>query len=62
MAFSTHLSNTYALSIGSYTLPGYTAVYTVILNLAVAIALTPLFNALGSRNSTDQTISGDYLA
>ncbi len=61
MAFSTQLSNTYPLSIGGYTLPGYTAVYTVILNLVVAVVLTPLFNGLGSRNRADQTVSSDYL-
>jgi SSS family solute:Na+ symporter len=60
MAFSTQLSNTYPLVLGGYTLPGYTAVYTVILNLVLATVLTPLFNALGSRNAADQTASGDY--
>jgi SSS family solute:Na+ symporter len=61
MAFSTQLSNTYPLVIAGYSLPGYTAVYTVILNLLVVIVLTPVFNALGSRNSADQTAAGDYL-
>jgi SSS family solute:Na+ symporter len=41
------------LSVGGYTLPGYTAFYTVILNLVVAIVLTPVFNAMsGKRGST----------
>ncbi len=62
MAFSTQLSSTYTLVLGGYSLPGYTAVYTVILNLGVAMVLTPLFNAMGSRNSADQTASSDYLA
>jgi SSS family solute:Na+ symporter len=61
MAFSTQLSNTYPLVLAGYSLPGYTAVYTVILNLLVAIVLTPLFNALGKRNSADQTAAGDYM-
>jgi solute:Na+ symporter, SSS family len=61
MAFSTQLSNTYALIIGDYTIPGYTAVYTVILNLAVAAILTPVFNMLGARNAADQTTASDYL-
>ena len=61
MAFSTQLGNTYPLVVGSYTFPGYTAVYTVILNLAVAVILTPVFNALGARNAPDQTHSADYV-
>ncbi len=61
MAFSTQLSNTYPLVIAGYNLPGYTAVYTVILNLVVAIVLTPVFNAIGSRNAPDQTAAADYL-
>jgi hypothetical protein len=36
-------------------------VYTVVLNLAVAVILTPVFNALGARNAADQTVAGDYL-
>jgi len=60
MAFSTQLSNTYPLIIGAYTFPGYTAVYTVILNLLVAVLLTPVFNGLGARNAPDQTQPGDY--
>jgi SSS family solute:Na+ symporter len=61
MAFSTQLNNTYPLVIGSYNFPGYTAVYTVILNLAVAVILTPIFNAIGVRNAADQTAASDYL-
>ena len=61
MAFSTQLSNTYPLAIGGYTIPGYTAVYTVILNLLVAVILTPIFNTLGARNAPDQTQDSDYL-
>jgi SSS family solute:Na+ symporter len=61
MAFSTQLSNTYPLVVGSYTFPGYTAVYTVILNLLVAVILTPVFNMLGARNAPDQTVPADYV-
>jgi hypothetical protein len=43
--------------------PGYTAVYTVILNLALAIVLTPVFNALGARRvPVDATVAADYHA
>src|ERR1700723_3743511 len=45
MAVATKLTPTFPLAVGGYTLPGYTAVYTVILNLAVAAILTPVFGA-----------------
>ena len=61
MAVATHLSSTYPLSLGGYQLPGYSALYTVVLNLAVVIVLTPLFNALGGRQGArDETLPADY--
>ena len=60
MAFAVNLTNTYPLSIGGHAFPGYTAVYTVILNLAVAVVLTPVFNAMNARNSADKTVTADY--
>jgi SSS family solute:Na+ symporter len=63
MAVASHLTPTYPLHIAGYTLPGYTAFYTVILNLALAAALTPLFNALGARRTRlDETAALDYQA
>ena len=38
---------------------GYTAVYTVVLNLIVAIVLTPVFNAMGGAR-IDETEPSDY--
>jgi SSS family solute:Na+ symporter len=61
MAVSTKLTPTFPLLLGGHTFPGYTAVYTVILNLAVAVILTPLFNAAGTR-AADQTVATDYHA
>src|ERR1700722_17437722 len=46
MAVQAHLTPTYPLHIGPYTVPGYTAFYTLLLNLALATALTPVCNAL----------------
>ena len=51
----------YPLAIAGYTLPGYAALYTVVLNLIVAIVLTPLFNAMGGKPS-DATVPADYHA
>jgi solute:Na+ symporter, SSS family len=49
MAIAAHLTPTYPLHLGGFTLPGYTALYTVVLNLALSVALTPLLDALGLR-------------
>jgi SSS family solute:Na+ symporter len=62
MAVAANLSPTYPLALGGYTFPGYAALYTVILNLAVAIVLTPLSNALLSRPGVDETVPADYYA
>ena len=63
MAFATKLTPTFPLVVGGYTFPGYTAVYTVIVNLAVAILLTPLFNAIAApRKPADETVAADYHA
>ena len=34
------------LTLGGYTFPGYSALYTVVLNLVIAVVLTPVFNAM----------------
>ena len=61
MAIATQLTPTFPLMIGGYTFPGYTAVYTVILNLIVAIILTPIFNAMGGHRAPfDETVASDY--
>jgi SSS family solute:Na+ symporter len=62
MAFAVNLANTYPLSIGGHVFPGYTALYTVILNLIVATVLTPIFNAMSARHPpVDETAAADYL-
>ena len=61
MAIATKLTTTFPLAIGSHTFPGYTAVYTVILNLVVAVVLTPVFNGRSSgREAADETLASDY--
>ena len=52
---------TYPLVIGGHTFPGYAALYTVILNLVIAIVLTPVFNAMGGKQ-VDETVAADYHA
>jgi solute:Na+ symporter, SSS family len=61
MAASVNFAAAYPLTIGGFGLPGYTALYTLILNLAIAIALTPVFRAMrGAR--LDETAAADYHA
>ena len=44
-------------------LPGYTAFYTLLLNLALAIVLTPVFNAMRARsNASMRHSAADYHA
>jgi SSS family solute:Na+ symporter len=63
MAVAAHLTPAYPLTLGGYTLPGYSAFYTVILNLLLAVVLTPLFNALSAgRTPADETLAADYFA
>jgi solute:Na+ symporter, SSS family len=59
MFVAANLTPNFPLAIGGYTFPGYSALYTVILNLLVTVVLTPVFNALGSAQ-TDATVAADY--
>ena len=62
-AYVMDLTPIYPLSVGGFTFPGYTALYTVVLNLVVVIVLTPVFNAMGSRRELlDETAAADYYA
>jgi SSS family solute:Na+ symporter len=63
MAYAAKLTPTFPLAVGYWTLPGYTAIYTVILNLAIAIALTPLLRRFARRSEApDETSEADYRA
>jgi len=61
MAVHVGLKPTFPLEFAGYSLPGYTAFYTLILNLVLAVVLTPLFNAASARDAaTDDTLAADY--
>jgi SSS family solute:Na+ symporter len=63
MAIHSDLKPTFPLEFSGYTFPGYTAFYTVVLNLVLVVLLTPVFNALGSREAVrDETVAADYCA
>jgi SSS family solute:Na+ symporter len=63
MAVAAQLAPTYPLAFAGHVFPGYTALYTLILNLALAIVLTPVFNTLSAgRVRVDETVAADYHA
>jgi SSS family solute:Na+ symporter len=63
MAVASNLTPTYTLIVGGFSMPGYGALYTVILNLVIAVVLTPLFNAVAARRApADETVAADYFA
>jgi SSS family solute:Na+ symporter len=61
MAWSVNFAAAFPLVVGDWTFPGYTALYTLVLNLVIAIVLTPVMNALGSKRA-DSTVAADYYA
>jgi SSS family solute:Na+ symporter len=61
MFVAANLNPNYPLSIAGFTFPGYTALYTVVLNLIIAIVLTPVLNAMGGAR-IDETVPSDYHA
>jgi solute:Na+ symporter, SSS family len=63
MAIAANLTPTYPVAIAGHTFPGYTALYTVLLNLLVTVVLTPIFNMMRSEQApVDQTAPADYFA
>jgi SSS family solute:Na+ symporter len=53
-------SATYALTIAGVTIPGYAALYSLIVNLAIAGIVTVALKAIGSAESHDETVAADY--
>jgi solute:Na+ symporter, SSS family len=55
------LKSVYTVTIGSVSFPAmYIAFSMIILNLLLAIILTPIFNAIGLRGGKDKTAAADY--
>jgi SSS family solute:Na+ symporter len=61
MFIAANLTPTYTLAVGSFTFPGYSALYSVIINLVVTVILTPLLNLL-TAESRDETAVAEYRA
>ena len=63
MFVAANLTPNYPVHIAGFTFPGYTALYTVVLNIVVAVVLTPVFNAMRRRPAPiDATVAADYYA
>jgi solute:Na+ symporter, SSS family len=59
--YQANLKSVYAITIGSFSLPGmYIAFSMIVLNLVLAIILTPIFNVIGLRRGRDITAPADY--
>jgi SSS family solute:Na+ symporter len=61
MAAAVNFAPTYPLALGGLTFPGYSALYTLVLNLVLAVVLTPVFNAIRGA-PVDATVAADYRA
>src|SRR5690242_2384491 len=54
-------SSTFPLAIAGLTMPGYAALYAVVLNLVVAVILSLVFNTMAATRSHDETSALDYV-
>jgi solute:Na+ symporter, SSS family len=59
MAAAMNFNGTFPLTIGGWVFPGYSALYSLVLNLVFAVVLTPVFNRV-SQTPADQTEPADY--
>ena len=61
MAAAAKFTPTYALTLGHFSFPAYTALTTLVLNLVLAVVLTPLFESMRAHGPRiDQTAPADY--
>jgi SSS family solute:Na+ symporter len=62
MAASQGFVSVYPLQLGGTTIPGYAALYALILNVVVAVVLTAVFRAMALEPGRDETAAPDYTA
>jgi SSS family solute:Na+ symporter len=62
LSFSQGVKPVFAFSIAGATLAPYIGLDALVLNLAVAAALTPIFDRIGARRHRDLTVEADYAA
>jgi SSS family solute:Na+ symporter len=62
MVWTLHFaSSTFPLHLGSLTMPGYAALYSLVVNLLVSAVATLVMNAMGAAPPLDATSPDDYL-
>jgi SSS family solute:Na+ symporter len=52
---------TYAPTLFGYSVPGYAAIWGLLLNIVVSVVLTFVFNALSGAETRDDTVPADYI-
>jgi solute:Na+ symporter, SSS family len=60
MAVSQNFVSVYPLQLGGATIPGYAALYALIVNLVVSVVLTAVFRAMALEPGRDETTAPDY--
>lgn len=61
MFIAANFAPTYALAVGGFTFPGYSALYALIINLVLTLILSPLLN-LVNESPADETAAAEYRA
>jgi SSS family solute:Na+ symporter len=62
MAVSLKLAGSiYVVHIGDFAIPGYAAVWSLIVNLVVSVLVSLLVRAIGMKRAEDRTRPEDYL-
>jgi SSS family solute:Na+ symporter len=54
-------SSIYPLHLFGYTIPGYAAVWSLIINIVISVGLSYAFRAFGMAQTVDKTVPEDYL-
>ena len=62
LAWLVNLTPSYTFTLFGHSFPGYIAVYTLILNLVVAIGLSAVMKLVAHEEPADQTVAADYYA
>jgi SSS family solute:Na+ symporter len=62
LAWLVNLTPSYTFTLFGHSFPGYIAVYTLILNLVVAIGLSAAMKLVAREEPADQTVAADYYA
>src|ERR671933_708363 len=62
MAVSQGFTPVFPVALGGLTVPGYSALWSLILNLVIAVVGTWVLNAMGISAGSDETRTGDYTA